>query len=83
MMPFVAFVEGSLHSLAPVNPLAVLTPSLLNSLSSLSLARSSGSHSIASLPNPLRRLMVIRNSGRKPITDRPKKGSWLKDFAAV
>ena len=27
--------------------------------------------------------MVIRNSGRKPITDGPKKGSWLKDFAPV
>ena len=24
--------------------------------------------------------MVIRNSGRKPITDGPKKGSWLEGF---
>jgi hypothetical protein len=27
MMPFVAFVEGSLLSLVPLNPLALLTPS--------------------------------------------------------
>ena len=38
---------------------------------------------VASLPNPLRRLMVSPNSGRKPITAGPKKGNRLKDFAAV